>query len=207
MKTLNKWTHQRLMETEPGEPLKARIRQLIYYEGHGKSNAWIARKIGYKNKMSITQLRSRRWYQQEAEKVKDKLPCKVGKRWQPMTAADIETIKELHAQGCNDSTIGKQVGYSRRSIVYQRHKLGLKAIHPKPSKCTEAEIDEFIRLRVDERCTYRKIAEITGRDSHLISKRVRERAGEVLSATHNNQLIKDWEKITKAWETNTEEVA
>ena len=202
-----KWTHKRLIETEPGEPLKDRIRQLIYYEGHGKSNAWIAKKLGYKNKMSITHLRSRRWYQQEAEKVKDKLPYKVGKRWQPMTAAEIETIKELHAQGCNDSIISKQVGYSNASIRYLRHKLGLKAVHPKAPKYTEAEIDEFIRLRIDERLTYKEIAEITGRNSRKISKHVRERAGEVLSAICNKQLIKDWEKITKAWETNAEEVA
>ena len=204
---MNKWTRQRAINTEPGEPLKARIRQLIYYEGHGKSNAWIAKKLGYKHKMSITHLRSRKWYQQEVERLKDKLPCPVGKRWQPMTAAEIETIKELHAQGCNDSTIGKQIGYSRRSIGHRRHQLGLKAICPKPPKCTEVEIEEFIRLRIDERLTYRKIAEITGRDPRLISKRVRERAGEVLSATRNKQLMKDWEKITEAWETNAEEVA
>ena len=206
---MNKWTYQRSIETEPGEPLKARIRQVIYYEGHGKPDAWIAKKLGYKNTQSISRLRSRKWYQQEAEKVKDKLPCPVGKE-QRMTPADIETIKELHAQGLNDCQINKHKtmrGYSRESIGDRRRKLGLKAIRPKPSKCTEAEIEEFIRLRVDERLTYRKIAEITGRDPWLISKLVRERAGEVLSATRNKQLMKDWEKITEAWETNAEEVA
>ena len=124
------WTYTDLVNKEPSEAKKEKIRQCILLQDAGLSDAEIAKRIGYKNVLSVSGLRATNYFHQEVERLSPQLKNPVGKRVRRLTADDHQRIRELHAQGLNNEQIAAAMPEWADSTI-QRH---LKKLELRPHR-------------------------------------------------------------------------
>ena len=199
--------YRRLKEGEPGPKIKRKIQLCIYYTAQGKPINWIAKKLGYKGRGGINNLKMRNWFWEEVSRVKGKLPNPVEKRHDQYDEGEVILLKRLHSQGFNDSQIANRIERSNKSICRHRNKLGLPPNGKPRNRYSEKEIEEIIRLRVEEKLTWGEIAEQTGRNKGHLAGVIRQRIGKTLSPRSHQKREKNLEKSRKEWETINPEIA
>ena len=162
------WTYTDLVYKEPSEAKKEKIRQCIFLQDKGLSDAEIAKRIGYKNVISVSGLRVSKWFHQEAQRLAPKLKNLVGKKVRRMTADDHQRIRELHAQGLNNEQIAAAMPQWADSTIY-RHikKLGLRP--PRKARLSDKEKQEIIRLREQTEMSHKQIGIEIGRPESTVS--------------------------------------
>ena len=162
------WTYTDLVNKEPSEAKKQKIRQCILLQDAGLSDAEIANRLGYKNVISVSGLRATNWFHQEAERLAHQLKNPVGKRVRRITADDHRRIRELHAQGLNNEQIAAAMPEWADSTI-QRHikKLGLRP--PRKARLSDEEKAEIVRLREQEEMSHKQISIEIGRPESTVS--------------------------------------
>ena len=188
--------YERHKNAEPLERTKKVIRRIIYYTSQGKSERWIAEKIGY-SPISISYLKQKKWYWSEIERMNGKLPNPIVKRNDRYTETEIEKLKALNAKGWNNHKIANELNRSNASVRRHLKRLGLKS-YSTPRKAmlyTDAEIREMIRLRVDEKLSYKEIGERLGRNFDSLRIVLIKHIGKTPSPRTHEKIRKEWEKI------------
>ena len=162
------WTYTDLVNKEPSATKKQKIRRCILLQDQGLSDAEIAKRIGYKNVISVSGLRATNYFHQEAERLAPQLKNPVGKRVRRVTADDHRRIRELHAQGLNNEQIAAAMPEWADSTIY-RHikKLGLRP--PRKAPLSDDEKNEIIRLREQEEMSHKRIGIEIGRPESTVS--------------------------------------
>lgn len=162
------WTYTDLVNKEPSAAKKQKIRQCILLQDQGLSDAEIAKRIGYKNVISISGLRATNYFHGEAARLAPQLKNPVGKRVRRITADDHRRIRELHAQGLNNEQIAAAMPEWADSTIY-RHikKLGLRP--PRKAPLSDDEKNEIIRLREQREMSHKQIGTEIGRPESTVS--------------------------------------
>ena len=143
------------------------MRACIVFQSHGLSDAEIAPRLGYKNSVSVSLLRSSKWFHAEAKRMQPRLPRPVGKKVGRLTAKDHARIRELHGQGLNNDQIAKAMPQWGHATI-QRHlkKLGLRP--HKKAPLSDAEKAEILRLRQEAGLSHAKIGKRIGRPESTV---------------------------------------
>ena len=162
------WTYTDLINKEPSAAKKEKIRQCILLQDEGLSDAEIAKRIGYKNVISVSGLRQTNYFHQEAARLAPQLKNPVGKRVRRITADDHRRIRELHAQGLNNEQIAAAMPEWADSTIY-RHikKLGLRP--PRKAPLSDDEKNEIIRLREQREMSHKQIGTEIRRPESTVS--------------------------------------
>ena len=162
------WTYTDLVNKEPSEAKKEKIRQCILLQDQEFSDAEIAVRLGYKNVISVSGLRQTNYFHQKAARLAPQLKNPVGKRVRRMTDADHNRIRELHAQGLNNEQIAAAMPEWADSTIY-RHikKLGLRP--PRKAPLSDDEKNEIIRLRERREMSHKQIGTEIGRPESTVS--------------------------------------
>ena len=139
-------TYHARINAEPTDYMKAKMRWVILYQSKGMTDAEIARKVGYKNPISVSMLRQSKWFQKEAKRVASKLPQPVGLKLKRFCETDYARLRQLHAQGLTHKQIAAQMQDWNEHTVYRKiRELGLRP--PKKSHLSETEKATIIRMR------------------------------------------------------------
>ena len=161
------WIYEDLIFKEPTEAKKNKMRRCIVLQSEGLSDAEIAKRLGYKNVISVSGLRVSRWFHQEAQRLAPQLRSPVGKRVGRLTEKDHVRIRQLHDKGLNNNQIAAAMPEWNPSTI-QRHlkKLGLRP--PKKAHLSDAEKTEIIRMREQEGLSHAKIGRAIGRPESTV---------------------------------------
>lgn len=161
------WTYDDLIFKEPTEPKKNKMRRCIVLQSEGLSDAEIAKRLGYKNVISVSGLRVSRWFHQEAQRLAPQLQSPVGKKVGRLTEKDHVRMRQLHDKGLNNNQIAAAMPEWNPSTI-QRHlkKLGLRP--PKKAHLSDEEKTEIIRMR-EQGTTHEKIGQAIGRPPTTVS--------------------------------------
>lgn len=165
-----------------------RIQHILHFMALGKSDEWIAKHIKCSVK-TVRGYRNRDYFWTEYERIKDRLPGKIS-RTKQFNNIELSRIKDLHAQGMSLGAIAKRMKCSNQRIYYVFKRLGLKANNKATTPFTDAEIDEMLRLRIQEKMTYGAIAKITGRNRSCIAQALKKYSFELLLDIPKSQLKK-----------------
>ena len=181
------WTYNNLVFNEPGKAKKERIRMCIILQSKGLSDAEIAKRLGYKNVISISGLRASRWFHQEAQRMAPKLKSLIGKKVSHLTNKDLARIRKLHDKGLNNLQIAAEMPEWNPSTI-QRHlkKLGLRP--PKKAHLSTDEKTKIIRMR-EKKITYKKIGEAVNRPINTVANFCVRHFGYTKNTPAKNQSL------------------